>query len=931
MSIFPNAHNFTINNGAFTNNVNNHFHHTGHGTREGSDYSGLKALYKSTAQDAFYNSEQRFPPPNCHPGTRIQILDILRSWITDVADSTSIHWLYGAAGVGKSAVAQTVSEEFAASHLAATFFFARADPLRNNLTSFFITIAYQLAKSSAFLKDAIDLAVRENPSIVHAILEEQFRELIVLPCTSLSIGEWKSLPQLIVIDGLDECIDIASQKRLLSIIRKAKTAAPPLPFKFLICSRPEPRIRNAFSHQDFHSILGCSDIGESFESGKDIFKYFRHEFGRVRREHDRSMAHIAEDWPGNGIIQQLVQRACGQFIYAATVIKYVGDYDGFPVERLEIILKITVPDDFDSPYPDLDLLYMQILSACAHRELLLDVIAQILSPADIFLNKCYERTSSVIIEGLFSLPKGKLWTLLSRLHSVLFIPENDHDNITVRHASFIDFLTDQKRSGRYFINKDNEAQHERVLFYLLKIISGALFYSAQSEFIDYACTYWSTHFQHIGNSPSSRILTALNQVDPCRLLNTALWYKDLSLLDVIVTLDRCLNNFQSVVQWALALQQSSNCLPILDILIKQYRVFDFGFRLSIPSSLNAQAREILKVAILVLKAHLILYRRDGHEADKIQSEMTYSFLVHFPDGPDHPQWDLMTVHDFMHSPWPEHLPISPLNMNLSDPDDFSMIPINYAECHKEIGLHCIWILSGMYIPESDVIFHYAKFEWINHILNALPSDETLQVLLDNVALLSDKDARRALEWAEGAKESQQLIMQIQRHLKPQIVKVTNNGSIVEKPTKSIDDILDASPLEEMFQVLQDKLGLLNKEDACRRALKWAQAAKESQVQLVENPTKSIDDILNALSSESDDTLQALLDNVALSSNEDARRTLKWAEGAEEYQDQLTQQLTMWIWRQLRPQPVMNTLSYFMPYGLLFIISFVYLYISLALT
>ncbi|KAE9404750.1 hypothetical protein BT96DRAFT_955525 [Gymnopus androsaceus JB14] len=263
---------------------------------------------KTRIAGAFYNSEQRFPPPNCHPGTRTQVLEILRSWITDATDSTSIYWLYGAAGVGKSAVAQTISEEFAASHLAATFFFARADPSRNKLTSFFITISHQLATSPTLgplLEYPINLSVRENPNIIHAILEEQFRDLIVLPCNSLTTEQWKSLPRLIVIDGLDECIDIGFQERLLSIIRKAKTATPPLPF----------------NHRAFHRILDCTDIGESFESGKDIAKFFRHGFRKIRRKHGRSMKHLPKDWPGNGVIQQLVQKACGQFIYATTVLK----------------------------------------------------------------------------------------------------------------------------------------------------------------------------------------------------------------------------------------------------------------------------------------------------------------------------------------------------------------------------------------------------------------------------------------------------------------------------------------------------------------------------------------------------------------------------------------------------------------------------------
>ncbi|KAE9395442.1 hypothetical protein BT96DRAFT_997661 [Gymnopus androsaceus JB14] len=450
--VFPNARNFSVSNSSFANVGGDYIHYSG----KGQDYPGLDVLYQYTVQGAFYDSEQRFPSPNCHPGTRSQVLEILRHWTnTDVADRTSIYWLYGAAGMGKSA-------------------FAREDPSRNSLSSFFITISYQLATSSALtplLKDSIDRTVRDTPGIIHANLEEQFRAVIVSPCNSLTAEQWNSLPRLIVIDGLDECIDIASQERLLSIICQAKTAALPLPFKFLICSRPEPRIWDAFRHQDLHSMLDCHDIGESFESGKDIAKYLIDNFGRIRQEHGWGMAHATEDWPGNVIIQQLVQKACGQFIYATTVIKYVGCHDSFPIERLEIILKITMPKDFDSPYPDLDLLYMQILSVCAERELVLDVMAHILSPRDILFTAHCVGTSARIIEGLFFLAKRKVWALLFRLHSVLRIPENDSDDITVRHASFVDFLTDQKRSGKYFVNIDESAQHERVVLHFLRMIS----------------------------------------------------------------------------------------------------------------------------------------------------------------------------------------------------------------------------------------------------------------------------------------------------------------------------------------------------------------------------------------------------------------------------------------------------------------------------
>ncbi|KIK61945.1 hypothetical protein GYMLUDRAFT_145432, partial [Collybiopsis luxurians FD-317 M1] len=325
---------------------------------------GLEILHENAVVSAAYDAEQRFPPPNCHPGTRIETLETLRNWVNNSTKANPIiYWLYGAAGVGKSAIAQTICEEFADTQLAASFFFSRADTTRNHLQHFFTTIALRLVTSHTLgpiLSEYIDLIIRRNRSIVHANLERQFQELIAKPCYRLTVEQWKELPQLIVIDGLDECVDISSQERLLSIICEAKLGSM-VPFKFLICSRPEPRICNAFNHQDFHTLVTRSDLGEAFQSSNDIAKYLCKEFDRIQQDHGPTMAHVPKDWLGKEIVQLLVQRACGQFIYATTVLKYVGNYHSLPTEQLDIILNITVPEDYDSPYPDLDLLYLQIL------------------------------------------------------------------------------------------------------------------------------------------------------------------------------------------------------------------------------------------------------------------------------------------------------------------------------------------------------------------------------------------------------------------------------------------------------------------------------------------------------------------------------------------------------------------------------------------
>ncbi|KIK50130.1 hypothetical protein GYMLUDRAFT_183179, partial [Collybiopsis luxurians FD-317 M1] len=99
-------------------------------------------------------------------------------------------------------------------------------------------------------------------NVIHTNMERQFHELIVKPCDQLTVEQWKNLPQLIVFDGLDECIDIVSQEHLLFTIRKAKS----LPSDFLICSRHKPHIWNAFSHEDFGIRVTRSSLVKTSES-----------------------------------------------------------------------------------------------------------------------------------------------------------------------------------------------------------------------------------------------------------------------------------------------------------------------------------------------------------------------------------------------------------------------------------------------------------------------------------------------------------------------------------------------------------------------------------------------------------------------------------------------------------------------------------------
>jgi hypothetical protein len=66
-----------------------------------------------------------------------------------------------------------------------------------------------------------------------------------------------------------------------------------------------------------------------------------------------------------------------------------------------------------------------------------------------------KRPIAEVIEDLLDFERGEVALILQGLHSVLsgVPPEDGPGGIQISHASFIDFLVDTHRAGRYFIDK----------------------------------------------------------------------------------------------------------------------------------------------------------------------------------------------------------------------------------------------------------------------------------------------------------------------------------------------------------------------------------------------------------------------------------------------------------------------------------------------
>ncbi|KAJ6484215.1 hypothetical protein C8R45DRAFT_1075420 [Mycena sanguinolenta] len=390
---------------------------------------GIDILHRAVALEAIHDSTDSFMEPKCHPETRTQILEDLRKWALDPYPKTTILWLYGPAGAGKSAIMRTLASQLHENErLGGCFFFKRGHATRGTAKTLFATIAYQLALNVEWLRTPISQVVEKNPSILARSIGTQMQELIYEPCRAHEHRH----PLVIVIDGLDECDGHAFQREVLRAIRNPSSNHP-IFLRFLIASRPEPRIREVFESPVYADVHRAFNVEQSFD---DVRKYLRDEFGRIHREH-RTMARTPSPWPELDVLNELVWKSSGYFIYASTIIKFIDDKSYRPTHRLELVLK-AYSTESESPFDALDQLYLTILSSAPRQSEFMPVLC---------IMTAYNQTIS-IIEDLLGLQMGETELLLHGLHSVIKISSHE-DRIASYHASFLDFLDDASRSQKF--------------------------------------------------------------------------------------------------------------------------------------------------------------------------------------------------------------------------------------------------------------------------------------------------------------------------------------------------------------------------------------------------------------------------------------------------------------------------------------------------
>jgi hypothetical protein len=408
----------------------------------------MKELLQQTIIGAEFDSSDRDPPPRCHPGTRLAILRRCLDFIIQCHDEGKLRWVFGPAGVGKSAVMQIVAEKAPDGVIFASIFLSVNG--RQDGTKIIVTIAYQLAVKCEAYRRFIRNEITKDPSLARKALSVQFKKFIVEPFIHQRLFD-SPRRFLILIDGLDECDNTHTQQELLGLISDFCVANPTSPIAWIVASRPEPHITSFFD--DVKAVPAYTKeemVVDSEEACEDVQRYLRNELNKIKLAYPTLQR--KRQWPSEHEFTKIATAASGLFAYASTVVRYIGDpHYGDPAAQLnEVLVAIDGgPKDDASgtngPLAQLDVLYGRILSKIPDK-----VMVNTRKLLLLCLGNDWSGESLRMQCNLLGLTEDAAYGAIRHLYSVVKVSEPDKaddEPIEFFHKSFKDYLYDFERSG----------------------------------------------------------------------------------------------------------------------------------------------------------------------------------------------------------------------------------------------------------------------------------------------------------------------------------------------------------------------------------------------------------------------------------------------------------------------------------------------------
>ncbi|KAJ1565909.1 hypothetical protein HK096_007089, partial [Nowakowskiella sp. JEL0078] len=366
------------------------------------------------------------------PGTRSWLLEGIAHWLA--TSDSSVLWLNGTAGVGKSMMAWLVSTNIPPPSTFGSIFFCRHnDNNKNKALNIITTIAFDIAQKIPQYKDylyeifKIDEIRRKNgkTSILQQSIVDVFQKIML---DGLQEIEFQS-DFIIIIDALDECGNPheAQRKELLLVLQKMGKNLRKF-VKFIVTGRPELDIWDNLKH------LHAKVLSPSDEMNRvDLSIYISSRLSRWIKTSDIAL---------KSIIEALSVKAGGVFIYARLACDQIDQANPKDASVVENIVQ-NLQSGMDSIYEEILVRAVKEYQNVENLNTVLGTLCALREPLSLsdIANLLQISISSV----------GAVFLVVRRILNIDAI-----GNITFIHKSLKDFLTDpQRASDNLFIDIKN--------------------------------------------------------------------------------------------------------------------------------------------------------------------------------------------------------------------------------------------------------------------------------------------------------------------------------------------------------------------------------------------------------------------------------------------------------------------------------------------
>lgn len=379
-----------------------------------------------------------------------------------------IFWLSGLAGTGKTTVARSVALlSRAKQQLGASFFFSKGGGDAGRAVKFVTSIAVQLARSVPGVHRHISNAIIQRPEIASQSLRDQWQYLVLEPQSKLE----KPATFVLIVDALDECEGSTDAQLVVQLLAMSGSLKR-VQLRVFLTSRPEVHIQ-----------YGLDQVPDAKRQGfvlhqvspptinHDIRLFLKHELDRIGRQHYQEPG-----WLGAEVIENLVRRASGLFIWAATACRFISE-GTFAEDRLDMLADGSDCDSAAGPERHLDQLYLTVLQKSVQNSYTAAELAKYHGLMLQILGSIVALSSPLSVQSLSALiliPEQRVNRMLKWLHAILDVPKGQNQPLRLHHPSFRDFLFSKDRCADEKFYVDEKQAHATLASKCIELMSSRL-------------------------------------------------------------------------------------------------------------------------------------------------------------------------------------------------------------------------------------------------------------------------------------------------------------------------------------------------------------------------------------------------------------------------------------------------------------------------